>query len=538
MLAYPVNGVVISRDSSLRVMRAALVSLGLGKNGSTSQCWERLVRHIRESELFREHQVHHNLSAELSRPPNAPPIPAAPSAHDRARHELTHEPYQPWCDACVKFRGRQGQHSSEASHDPGSRSVLSFDFGYCSREADDGPREAKDRLTVLFLHDRHTKAVHAIPTAQKGGSSLSHLVTEAARFAIWLGHRSLRLRCDNEPAILAVQAGLLKALRNLGDDVSRDNSPVESHQSNGPVEQVVGSIRQHAAVLMHDLEKACGAKDDQVLFPPLHPIYGWALAHACWLRNRYTPPLHGTTPYEAVTDSVYRGTICRFGEKVLGYFKPDGKSSARWRHLSSIGGKLVLGHKKPADPAAMPVPAYVGPLPQPAAADAPLIPREAQGSPSQIAGTDTPVHSPTSINYSLSDGTSATGDAASPDRPGDVLSTDSGELASGEAGTAVSSAEAGTAVPPAPVVFETLGLSENPRPAKVTRRSDDDQVMALEGQISLVTAHGCCADEVPAGELLVTSGEESPCVSHIMQVRYEHEDENVDLTFDGDTRGL
>ena len=302
------------------------------------------------------------------------------------------------------------------------------------------------------------------------------------------------------------------------------------------------------------------------------------------LRNRYTP-LHGTTPYEAVTDSVYRGTICRFGEKVLGYVKPDGKSSARWRHglwlgkaigndthilgliggvfvtrsvrrfednfdpdfaasfdvsvfehgLSSIGGKLVLGHKKPAAPAAMPVPAYVGPLPQPAAADAPLIPREAQGSPSQIAGTDTPVHSPTSINYSPSDGTSATGDAASPDRPGDVLSTDSGELASGEAGTAVSSAEAGTAVPPAPVVSETLGLSENPRPAKVACRSDDDQVMALEGQISLVTAHGCCADEVPAGELLVTSGEESPCVSHIMQVRYEHEDENVALTFDGDT---
>ena len=381
-----------------------------------------------------------------------------------------------------------------------------------------------------------------------------------------------------------MQAGLLKALRNLGVDVSRDNSPVESHQSNGPVEQVVGSIRQHAAVLMHDLEKACGARDDQVLFPPLHPIYGWALAHACWLRNRYTP-LHGTTPYEAVTDSVYRGTICRFGEKVLGYIKPDGKSSARWRHglwlgkaigndthilgliggvfvtrsvrrfednfdpdfaasfdvsvfehgLSSIGGRLVLGHKKPAAPDAMPVPAYVGPLPQPAAADAPLIPREAQGSPSQIAGTDTPVHSGTSINYSPSDGMSATGDAASPDRPRDVLSTDSGELASGEAGTAVSSAEAGTAVPPAPVVSEALGLSENPRPAKVARRSDDDQVMALEGQISLVTAHGCCADEVPAGELLVTSGEESHCVSHIMQVRYEHEDESVALTFDGDT---
>ncbi|CAE7716237.1 RE1 [Symbiodinium sp. CCMP2592] len=579
-----VNGVVIDRNSSLRVMRAALVSLGLGKNGSKSQCWERLVRHLREADLLREHQVHHNLSAELSRPPHAPPVPAAPSDHDRAQHVLTHEPYQPWCDACVKFRGRQDRHPSEASHDPGSRSVLSFDFGYCSREADDGVREAKDRLTVLFLHDRHTKAVHAIPTAQKGGSSLSHLVTESARFAIWLGHRSLRLRCDNEPAILAVQAGLLKALRNLGVDVSKDTAPVESHQSNGPVEQVVGSIRQHAAVLMHDLEQACGAKDDQVLFPPLHPIYGWALAHACWLRNRYTP-VHGTTPYEAVTDSAYSGTICRFGEKVLGYLKPDGKSSARWRHglwlgkaigndthilglvggvfvtrsvrrfednfdpdfaasfdvsvfehgLSSIGGKLVLGHKKPAAPVAMPIPAYVGPPPSPPAAAESPLPHEAQGSPSQIAGTDSPVRSPTSINYSPSDGMSATEDAALSDRHGDVLSTDAGEPSSAEAGMPAIPAEAGAAASSAPLISEALGLSENPRPAKVARRSDDDQVMALEGQISLITAPGCCADEVPAGDLLVTSGEESPCVVHIRQVCYEHEDENVTLTFDGDT---
>ena len=124
----------------------------------------------------------------------------------------------------------------------------------------------------------------------------------------------------------------MKSLRNLGIDVSRDNAPVESHQSNGPVEQVVCSVRQHAAALMHDLEKACGASDGQVLFPPQHPIYGWSLCHACWLRNRYTP-MHGVTPYEAVTDSVYSGTICRFGEKVLGYLKPDGKvvrSMATW----------------------------------------------------------------------------------------------------------------------------------------------------------------------------------------------------------------
>ncbi|CAE7029922.1 engXCA [Symbiodinium sp. CCMP2592] len=297
------------------------------------------------------------------------------------------------------------------------------------------------------------------------------------------------------------------------------------------------------------LEDAGAGSEGSQDISALKGIYGWALAHACWLRNRYTP-VHGTTPYEAVTDSAYSGTICRFGEKVLGYLKPDGKSSARWRHglfgfggcgrfednfdpdfaasfdvsvfehgLSSIGGKLVLGHKKPAAPVAMPIPAYVGPPPSPPAAAESPLPHEARGSPSQIAGTDSPVRSPTSINYSPSDGMSATEDAALSDRHGDVLSTDAGEPSSAEAGMPAIPAEAGAVASSAPLISEALGLSENPRPAKVARRSDDDQVMALEGQISLITAPGCCADEMPAGDLLVTSGE----------------DENVTLTFDGDT---
>ena len=578
-----VSGVVIDRNSSLRVMRAALVSLGLGKNGSKSQCWERLVRHIREAELLREHQVDHTLRAETSRPPLAPPVAQVPTAEDRAQHSLTHEPYAPWCDVCVRFRGRQDKHPTEFSHSEGSRSVLSFDFGYCSRESGDDGQEARDRLTVLFLHDRQSKAVHAIPALQKAGSSLTHLVTEASRFVLWTGHRSLRLRCDNEPAILAVQTGLMKSLRNLGIDVSRDNAPVESHQSNGPVEQVVCSVRQHAAALMHDLEKACGASDGQVLFSPQHPIYGWSLCHACWLRNRYTP-LHGVTPYEAVTDSVYSGTICRFGEKVLGYLKPDGKSSARWRHglwlgkavgtdthivgvpggvfvtrsvrrfsdnfdadlaasfdvcvwehgLSSIGGRLVLGRKKPAAPVAMPVPAYVGPLPPDVAAQ-PEAEAGAPPSPSQVAGSDSPVSPRPSSLYNPSLTSSPQDDDAS-------LQGDAG-IAS-EAGIldplqAPSDRDAGNA--PAPVIAEQLALSENPRPAKAARRSETthpsgaDVEMAPEGQISLVALDGCSVDESCQGDVLVASGEETPCAAHIMQVSYEHEDENHVLTFDGDT---
>ena len=90
------------------------------------------------------------------------------------------------------------------------------------------------------------------------------MVTEAAGFVVWLGHRKLKLRSDNEPAVVAVCTSLQKALRGLGLDVIKDTTPVESHQSNGPVEQTVEIVRQHAAVLMSDLEQACGAADGQI----------------------------------------------------------------------------------------------------------------------------------------------------------------------------------------------------------------------------------------------------------------------------------
>ena len=66
----------------------------------------------------------------------------------------------PWCKTCVRFRGRQDSHPTEASYGAG----LSFDFKYCSWESGD---DAKNRLTVLFLHDRHTEAVHAVPAQRR-----------------------------------------------------------------------------------------------------------------------------------------------------------------------------------------------------------------------------------------------------------------------------------------------------------------------------------------------------------------------------------
>ena len=153
-------------------------------------------------------------------------------------------------------------------------------------------------------------------------------------------------------------------------------------------------------------------------------------------------------------------------------------------------------------------------------------------SPSQAAGTDSPAV--TNPEYSPSFSPSSQS-ARSPSASVSKHASD----ATMQPDDVSASAEAGKAGTPTPVVVEdNLGLSENPRPAKAARTTETavpyegDHDMAGEGQISLVTTAGCVADDSCADEVLVISGEETPCVAHVMQVKYEHEDERMPLAFD------
>ena len=74
------------------------------------------------------------------------------------------------------------------SHEATGHSVISFDFFFCTRMKDES-----DRLTVLVLSDRDTGLCFALPTLQKGGRSLSFLVTEMCRFFVHCGHTEVGL---------------------------------------------------------------------------------------------------------------------------------------------------------------------------------------------------------------------------------------------------------------------------------------------------------------------------------------------------------
>ena len=98
----------------------------------------------------------------------------------------------------MAHRAKQDGHKLQ-THETTGHSVISFVFFFCTRMKDES-----DRLKVLALGDRDTGLCLALPTLQKGGRSLSYIVTEMCRFIVHCGHTEVGLRCDGEPSTLAL----------------------------------------------------------------------------------------------------------------------------------------------------------------------------------------------------------------------------------------------------------------------------------------------------------------------------------------------
>ena len=189
------------------------------------------------------------------------------------KHYLTHQPCARWCEFCVANRAREDVHqrTSPAS----GRSVISFDFGYVSRLEDE-----KDKLTALFIHDQHTRMMHAVPSSQKGGKSLAYLCTELVRFILHLGHHGVILRCDDEPSTVALAKSAMKSLRSFNVACKLEFVTVGNHQGNGAAEATVQVIWQLGMCFLQRVEAGGGL--EKPVFGVHHPLTAW-VSCACEL---------------------------------------------------------------------------------------------------------------------------------------------------------------------------------------------------------------------------------------------------------------
>ena len=264
-----------------------------------------------------------------------PPTPA-----ERQEHELTHQPYQEWCPACIAARARPDAHKTDV-HKVVDKAVtsLSFDLSYTGKEFDptgkpklvDVEETWKEKLVVLNGHDAHTGAVFSLPIQRKGDTK--YMARELSRFAMSLGIGELQLYCDNEPTLLQVLALTQRALMGCGLKVTTNTSKPQDHGSNALVEQTVHRVRQMAMTLIFQLESDLG-----YVLPILHPLCSWAFRHAAWILNRFVPR-GGQTPHLLIHGVEFNGKCCKFGEMVMAYVANDfkQKGTAKWMPMIFVG---------------------------------------------------------------------------------------------------------------------------------------------------------------------------------------------------------
>ena len=286
-----------------------------------------------------------------------PKVMSAPkelTPHQKARHFISHLPYDPSCEICVACRRPNDPHS--LSHES-SRTIplLVGDFGYMRDSKDD------DNATILVLKLYPFRLNFACVVASKGPDPL--IVSRISKWLTDSGLMHFAYRSDKEPSIVAmIQQACAMAGRNgvhvktLEDDeaeysdtpdstvpidramvaVPEHNHPGES-QSNGlserSIQEVVGQIR----TIKMSTESRLGAR-----IPVGHPQMSWLTEHSAYLLNRFQLGTDGRTAYGRMHGKESTQKICVFGERVLWYVpkKHRAKLDARWRYGIFLGRAL------------------------------------------------------------------------------------------------------------------------------------------------------------------------------------------------------
>ena len=125
--------------------------------------------------------------------------PEEPSLEERARHEITHLPYQPWCAWCVKVKGRAKLHLQRPVE---SVKVLDFEMDFCFLLQDPKRRrEPGDQAwatTLVMVDVAAQNPLCATISTTSGGNA--YLTAMCAAFVKRMAYAKAVLKVDPEPS--------------------------------------------------------------------------------------------------------------------------------------------------------------------------------------------------------------------------------------------------------------------------------------------------------------------------------------------------
>ncbi|CAE7399020.1 unnamed protein product [Symbiodinium sp. CCMP2592] len=304
------EGVELSLQSTLSVIRTACKSAGISVSGSKQRCLDRLRGYLDKQQLALSAEVAQTVGDDSTREPKGQSVTKAPTEAERQLHELTHWPFRPWCDHCMAMRGVEDRHESLPGSADTEVPIISFDYAFTSVSGAEGQGNAA-KLTVLVAHDTSTGSVLGLPVASKGREDLKFSAIELTRFVQGLGHNSIFLCCDNEPSTLALQSLVVNVRTKLGFKTMIRDAPVHSHASKGYVEKAIDLVRGLSNVLLDQVRVKYNLSAETISAD--HPLMAWSYVHASYILNRFGVK-GGATAFERATGYRFASKLACFGE--------------------------------------------------------------------------------------------------------------------------------------------------------------------------------------------------------------------------------
>ena len=106
------EGVSLSVEMPLKELKELCEKLGIPKSGEKPKVLQRLRNHRELLERQLAGDVARALFREQERRPEGLKAPILPTKEQQDLHAITHQPFQPWCQACVLGRSRQSPHKA------------------------------------------------------------------------------------------------------------------------------------------------------------------------------------------------------------------------------------------------------------------------------------------------------------------------------------------------------------------------------------------------------------------------------------------
>ena len=310
-----INGKEVSKQSKVKDLQDACNFLGVNASGSKTKLFDRLCSYFSREHRKDMESIKHNLQQQMLGPQAKIQTKGAEKPDDPKiieRHEVTHLPFAPWCDSCLKTKSREDKmiQNTDAAEEDSGVPHIQMDWMYLGRNC-----------PALILLDTTTRYGAIFPARSKG--VWRALAEFCVRFS--LGHNYLSevvYVMDSEPATLGLLDMVVMVRQEMGYPTSKKVGKPYHKGRTARVERYIQTVRRHASTLMTSVEDHI----HEVLHD-LHCLRAWSLVHAVFLLNRFHE--HSAikaTAFETVFGRQYNGKLLPFGEFAFGLRKPMKKT--------------------------------------------------------------------------------------------------------------------------------------------------------------------------------------------------------------------